>query len=403
MNNNTKLLLGLLRDYIQQVSSEETIRKHTGEIEWEQILKLAQVNNVLPFVYSQVKSFGGQFGIDLRHIVYLKNVVIYRSSDQMRMNMCLNEILNAFDSKQIEYYVLKGIILADLYPHPEYRYSSDIDIHIDESQLDGAMKAFESIGYRYERDYDSDKDYKFFTPDNHMVELHTQLFTQFYEKHKMVFDNINLKSENFATTQDILGREVRTLKPNEFLIYLFCHITKHFIASGINIRHLMDISIYINKHREELDFYYITNILEQLKIKNCVLSFIHICITYLGMNKVTGNIPMTDETIIEVLIYDIAEKRANNDPTKSFSENNYDKMYGKLRYYKYKKSSLLNVIFPKVSLLKKNYAYVNRHWIFIPIAWLHRLFHHLFGIFRSSEIEDTINRTNLLTQLDLLK
>ena len=407
---NNKLLSALLNDYIRQRSSDDTLRLHTENINWDNFFKLAQKNNVIPFIYNQLKPLSEQFGIDARYISYMKNLIIHKSSDQVRMNMRLNQIIDAFETKQIEYYVLKGAILAELYPHPEYRYSCDIDIHIDKSQLEKSMRAFESIGFKYEPDQDSVSDYKFRTPENYFIELHIQLFSEFYEKHKNIFDNIDIRSEKNVMYQNISGRKIRTLSQNEFLIYLLCHVTKHFIGSGINIRYLMDISIYINKYKDILDFKYIMSILERLKIAECVLNFFHICINYLGMDEIPVKIQTPDETLIDVLLYDIIEKHLNYDPNKSFSENNYDKMYGRLRYYGEKKSVVINMIFPNVKSIKSEFAYAKHNKFLLPIAWIHRLFRHFFSIVKGAgikgsvdKVKDNIDRIHLLEKLGLLR
>jgi len=410
MNDSTKLLLGLLRDYLQQVSSEETIRTHVGEINWERIFKTATYNNVLPFVYNQIRNLTGEFNIDPRYIVYLKNVVIRNSSEQIRMQSRLNEIVDVLEREHIDYYVLKGVILAELYPNPEYRYSCDIDIHIDESQLDKSMKALEITGCKYKTDHDSESDYKFTTPENHMVELHIKLFDEFDKKHKDTIDRVQFDKKENITQVQIQGRLINTLKPSEFLIYIICHLTVHFISTGITIRYLMDVSVYVNRYLNELDFDYIMEILDEFKLKSYTLNLLYVCKNYLGMNEIPIDIPQADGTIIEVLLYDIVEKHLNYDPTKSYAENNYDKMYGRLKYYGDKKNVIRNMIFPNMKSLKAQYAYAKHHRILLPIAWFQRLLRHFFGIIKGSgikgnvdKVKDSVDRVHLLEQLGLLE
>ena len=414
MSSTIKLFLALLRDYIDQVSSKDTIQNYVTEvsepIEWGALFKLATYNNVLPFVYDRINKFSTEFDIDNRYILYMKNWIIRNSSKQIRMHDRLNEIVDIFELKQIDYHILKGTILADLYPNPEYRYSCDIDIHIYESQLDEAMNAFENIGYTYNPEYNSESDYKFYTPENYMIELHVELFSKFYEKHKNIFGNINLKSPKYAVFQKISGRSIRTLAPNGFLIYLICHITKHFIGSGINIRYLMDLSIYINKYMDELDFKYIFDILKQLEIDTCVMSFLYICRDYLGMDEMPFTIPKFDETVIDILLYDIVEKHLYFDPTDSLSKYSYDKMYGRLLYYRNNKKIALKMIFPSAQAINKQFSYVKKHKFLLPIAWIHRLCKHFFNILRGksakgniTKVQESINRSHLLKELELLK
>lgn len=398
MNNESKVLLNLLRDYIKQAPSDETA---TEGIDWQLLIKTANFNNVLPFVYNQVK----KFNIDPKYIIYMKNIIIHNSCKQINMNIRLHEIINVFESENIDYYVLKGIILADLYPHPEYRHSCDIDIHIDESQLEKSMTAFKNIGYTYKLGHNSESDHKFYTPENYMIELHIQLFSEFYEKHKNIFDKINLRSQKYAVYHNISGIQIRTIACNEFFIYLICHIVKHFIGSGLDIRQLMDLSIYLNKYGDTLNFDYIFDIMQQIDIKECMLSFMYICRNFLGMKELPLDIPEFDEPVIDVLLYDIIEKKLNYDPTKSFSENNYDKMYGRVLYYGDQKNILLNMIFPNIKLLNSQYKYTKKYKFLLPVAWIHRLLKHFINIIRrkgNNKIKENIDRSHLLKALGLI-
>ena len=410
MNENTKLLLGLLRDYIEQVSSEGTIREHmngvSGAIGWEHIFKLAQMNNVLPFVYNQIRNLTDEFGIDPRYIIYLKNIVIRNSSEQIRMHSRLNEIVDAFEREHIDYYILKGIILADLYPNPEYRYSCDIDIHIHESQLDSAMETLKSMGYEQSEFTDSNYEYKFFLPDNLMVELHTQLFEAFYDKHINIIKNIHLDGKEKLTKYNVVGREIPTLKQNELFIYVLCHMVVHFISTGINIRYLMDICIYVNRYVNELDFVYIMQVMKQFDVTDFVMNIFQICNKYLGMIEIPIKQNGFDNNIVKELLIDVIEGMLNHDPTIKQTENNYDKLVATMLYYKNKRSTLKNMFFPSIKVLAKDYKYLTKYKFLLPFAWVYRILSYPFRIRKNKNllvnIKEGNERVRLLKKLDLL-
>ena len=409
MNNSTKLLLELLRDYIQQVSSEATMRKYietSGEdINWELLFKTAAYNNVLPFVYNQIYKHAERFSVDQRYISYLKNIVIHNSSVQIQMNMRLNEMIDVFDAEKIGYYILKGIVLADLYPNPEYRYSCDIDVHINEAQLNNVMEILKSIGYTQSEFAEGNYEYKFFSPDNFMVELHTQLFEAFYDKHIDVIKNINIDEKEKLTQRNISGREIMTLKQNEFLIYMLCHIVVHFISTGINIRHLMDVSIYVNRYINDLDFDYIMEVINRFDVADFVMNIFYICSSRLGMTETPFNLN-EGNNITEDLLTDITEGTLNYDPSKSQTENNYGNLVISMLYYKRNRKILSDIFFPGAKTLAKDYRYLEKYKFLLPFAWLCRIVSYPFRMRKNKNllinIKEGDDRRKLLKKLNLL-
>jgi hypothetical protein len=403
MNINTKLLLGLLRDYIQQVSSEGTIREHMNggseAIDWEGIFKTAAYNNVLPFVYNQLKSLVGQFGIDQRYIVYIKNVVIYRSSKQILADEYLAKLIDALQKANINFIILKGIILAELYPNPEYRYSSDADIHINPNDLEAVQKIMTGMRYEYKFSNTVRYDYSYLLNGVH-IEIHTRMFEDFYDKHGKVLREYELDSINHTKKHNILGKDILSLQPNEFLIHNICHMTKHFVDSGINLRHLMDITIYVNSYIEQLDMSYIMTFFKKMKMTQFVEHVFCVCNQYLGMIEIFGiEYNRLDEIVSDEFLSDFLEHTSEG-------HTDISKTSTFLAYYKDDKSIVKERIIPNQNMLSDKYKYAKKNKWLLPIAWVHRMFDHFGRLIKTSihikAIKGSKRRIDLLRKLGLL-
>ena len=399
MNDNTKLLLKLLRDYIQQVSSEETISSHIGDIDWEHIFKLAQMNNVLPFVYNQIRNLTSEFGIDPKHIVYMKNVIIYRSSKQIVADDYLVKIIDALQNANISFIILKGIILAELYPNPEYRYSADADIHIDTNDLEAVQKIMTDMGYEHKFSNTIRYDYSYLLNGVH-IEIHTRMFEDFYDKHGKVLREYELDSMSHTKKHNILGKEILSLQPNEFLIHNICHMTKHFVDSGINLRHLMDISIYVNSYIEQLDVGYIMTFFKKMKMTQFVEYTFCVCSQYLGMTEINAiERNRIDKLVLDEFLSDFLEHTSE-------SHTDISKTSTFLAYYNDDKSIVKGRLIPSRDILSAKYKYAKKHKWLLPIAWVHRMLDHFGRLIKTSvdikAVKGSRRRIDLLRKLGLL-
>ena len=50
------------------------------------------------------------------------------------------------------------------------------------------------------------------------------------------------------------GNRLYTLDPTNHYIFLFLHYLKHFMTTGAGIRHIMDLAVFGNKYKNEIDF-----------------------------------------------------------------------------------------------------------------------------------------------------
>lgn len=163
----------------------------------------------------------------------LKNAYKY-----IKRNEELNSITRALDNDGIPYIPLKGAVLKQLYPEPELRTSSDIDVLVREKDLDNAVKAVETT-----------TDFKFESRNYHDVQMRvpgTVLEMHFSIKENMAnIDKLLSRAWDFAKST---GSGARCAFTPEFQIFhVIAHMSYHMVHGGLGIRPFLDLWLLRNK------------------------------------------------------------------------------------------------------------------------------------------------------------
>ncbi|MGI9534593.1 MAG: nucleotidyltransferase domain-containing protein [Thermodesulfobacteriota bacterium] len=174
----------------------------------------------------------------------------------------LTELNKEFNSKEIEYILLKGLALgADLYGDLNLRQIGDLDLLVRKEDIDKAATLLLNRGYNYFFDLtdrqrkiyenssiylsDHDMHYSFFHPVKKVsVELHWSLMPEkysFYQKTKDVFDR--------KKTINIEGNEINSLSEEDLLLFLSLHGVKH---GWLRLFWLCDIARFL-KVKDKVD------------------------------------------------------------------------------------------------------------------------------------------------------
>ena len=163
----------------------------------------------------------------------LKNAYKY-----IKRNEELNSITRALDNDGIPYIPLKGAVIKQLYPEPELRTSSDIDVLVREKDLDNAVKAVETT-----------TDFKFESRNYHDVQMRvpgTVLEMHFSIKENMAnIDKLLSRAWDFAKST---GSGARCAFTPEFQIFhVIAHMSYHMVHGGLGIRPFLDLWLLRNK------------------------------------------------------------------------------------------------------------------------------------------------------------
>lgn len=344
---------------------------------WQSILQLSNIHKVLPLVYEALYKSEEFKNTDKDFQKYLKNTSMQIIYNQIQRSERFLQIYEEFNKKGLKILVFKGIILRQLYPIPDERISGDEDLLIKKEDLKKAEEILKSKDMDRILSKEEEEDvYHYFCKKTGLhLELHTRLFgnsSEIYKKMEKTFQGVFDNSEKVI----INNVTINTFSLDKHFLYVICHAMKHFVSSGIGIRQICDIVMYINKYFDKINWNYIWQEVSNFGYETLFVNFLQIGIDYLGLdekkityaknkNKYYINTKNLLEDIIDGGIYGASNQSRLNAANMSLDAFN--------NHTNSKINSNLAAIFPKADNLKKRYKYLENHPFLLPIAWISRI------------------------------
>lgn len=163
--------------------------------------------------------------------------------------------------ERIAHMPLKGIVVSDMYPSFGTREISDIDILIDPDAYEAVFNIMSKNGYDVVH-YNKTNHDVYQKPPLFTVEMHRTLFDRdYYKKKQAYFDaqNYQLNKDNPYLMQMTIAQTY---------IYLVTHMHMHYATTGIGLRSLLDIYLFLKDNKDKLDFEAIQNEMQEIGIAN---------------------------------------------------------------------------------------------------------------------------------------
>lgn len=270
----------------------------------------------------------------------------------MTQMMELREMERRFEERGIVNQPMKGAHMKFIYPSPEMREMSDIDVLIRKDCMKKAVVELQDMGYTLSQ---SIKHHDIYKKKPFMI----------IEAHRAMYDKTvdGRQAEYFSDMSRAVLREgyqfTYDFNIEDFYIYMIAHIAKHFYAMGCGIRNLLDIYIYLNKYGEQLDREYISSELKKLGIEKFAYHMEKLAILWMDGTECPEFYQQLFDYMLNSGIYGkdengvwnkfAEEKRKDCDVTKQ-----------QLRTWYY---------FPPISYMAEYYPWLEDHPVLLPIAW----------------------------------
>lgn len=202
-----------------------------GEIQTEEAVVLAEKHYLVPFLYEYLPK--EKLSKKIRDRLERKyHACIYADIEQRKAE---KEIREYFLKTETKLMPLKGIRLKKIYPRPEMRVMSDLDILYekkDEKKIKDGMK---KIGYKLQQKSVRSNHLVFTRGKWVTVEMHSDLFkrgNEFFPYYKDIWNRAEKKDNGYGMSAE------------EEYIYLLAHAYKHFQEKGTGIRTILDFFYY---------------------------------------------------------------------------------------------------------------------------------------------------------------
>lgn len=184
--------------------------------------------------------------------------------------------------RNIRFIVFKGQTVAVNYEYPEARRSGDVDFYVCRKDLENARTILQR---KVSFSDDFSEQHWDFVGDGIMYEMHFRTAVFSLKQNQEYWDDLveNMMFEGDGYYVDIHGEPIPTFEPTINAAYLFIHIYHHFLKEGIGLRQFCDWMMFLRKHKEEIDYVRLNNILEHLEYVKAYKAFGTILVKYLGL------------------------------------------------------------------------------------------------------------------------
>ncbi len=258
-------------------------------------------------------------------------------------------------SANIDYLFLKGSAINHIYPKPEMRVMSDMDLLIRCEQYPEIKQILSGTGYTEQEQ--SNHEYIWKTPGGLVLEFHKMLIPSYNEDYHSYFGNgwdKALRSEDGSYYYS----------PEDNFIYLFTHFAKHYRDGGVGIKHLLDLWLF-RKHYPDLDLVYVEKEFGKLLLLpfyNNIQKVLDVWFCNKEPDSITN---LITNTIIKSGAYGTQNSRVSATVLKTSRNVAKNNIKTKL---------LLQKLFPSSEVLCVKYKYLIKHKYLLPFAWISRFF-----------------------------
>ena len=352
MNDTLKLVL----ETTKQALSLQTIS--LNEIDEKTFLSMLKNSGlsgvVLPYI--DLNNRSPRFNQLAKSMIY---EYITRDEKQKDLIQRTNRILN---DHKIDHIYLKGARLKKMYPNSYMRGMGDIDILVKEEDMERVNSVFKSNAILLNTPslaHDLYRDINGF-----IIEVHPRIHNDFNGKY----------GDFFKTPWDhsfLIDVHEFQLKPTFELIYLLYHLAKHLESSGIGLRSILDIGIFIQHHEKSIEQHDLLQQLTNAKMLKFYSTIIFMTEHLFGIktHMKTNNFFMSDVLIDQFTDYLVSSGIHGQGE-------NFNTMVPRISNSKNRERSrfgiLLRIAFPKYKHLAVMYPSLKRCFLLYPYFCLVR-------------------------------
>lgn len=297
------------------------------------------------------------------------------SQGQMRAIAALCEV---FEEHQIDYLLMKGILLKQIYPKHELRRMHDADILIRDEQYPKIKKIVTALGYAEQEDT-SDHTYTWQNEDLYM-ELHKRPIP------KETKDLYGYFGDGWSQAYCVQGHRYAWPLEDEY-IYVFTHYAKHYRLSGIGLRQVIDLWV-MHRTYPNMDYAKIESELEKLHLLDFYRNTVRTIRSWFEDGP--------EDEITQLLGQYI------------FDSGSWGSLKAKVlsRGVRYRSSdhsakgrNAFRLVFPTLAFMEGQYPILDKHAWLLPICWVARWFAIL--LFRRQNISSRIQEMTIMDEQNL--
>lgn len=333
-------------------------------IELEELLKIANESQMQYIILAALI----KLDIPEEVVARIKPYLIKSTMKTLAQVQAAKELQEAFERAGIRNQVLKGSVLKFIYPRPEMREMSDVDIMVYESDFTEAENIMQRKGFEKVQ---AIKHHVIFRKSPFLIcEMHWSLYEQTVDREQYLYYKNQFRAalkEGYKYTYEF--------SKEDFYVYMISHMAKHFYENGCGIRNLVDIYVYLDKYQDEMNREIIDKELKKCGLLDFEYHVVKLANIWLKKEECSEFYSQLFDYMLNCGIYGKSENgvwaqiaKQNKSSQKSIGNKKY-------KYY-----------FPALEYMKEYYPWLEKNSWLLPVAWVCRGIH---GISNKESLERT--------------
>lgn len=345
--------MSILTDYLAELVRAQLEGKKAKalpeELKFEEIVELSHKNHM---DYLLMGALLNTEGLEEKKSKILRAYVMQSIIKTTTQVMELKKIIRRFEEKEIVNQPMKGAKMKFIYPRPEMREMSDIDILIRQDCMEKAEDELKEMGYTLHQ-----------AIKHHDIYVKAPLMV--VEAHRAMYDKTvdNNQYDYFSDFSKTVLQDgcsyTYDFKTEDFYIYMMAHMAKHFYVKGCGIRNLVDIYVYLQAKENEMDREYIDIELKKLGLDVFTDHMESIAMDWLNHKPLSKFQQQVFDYMLDSGIYGKDENGIWN----KFSEEKQKKKDVSVKQLK------KWYFFPPLSYMTEYYPWLERIPVLLPVAW----------------------------------
>lgn len=345
--------LSILNSYINN-----KIFFKTTKINWESIYHLASIHSVQGIIAAVANNTKLCIpdAIKAKFQKDLYSTLMYSVKQEKEAE----SLLNILNKACIPHIMTKGYVVKNYYPDKELRTMGDIDILVSEESFEKAKELLKENDYTI--------------TDTYFNEVSFDKNNVHFEIHKSLLDEDLGNSYDYGKYFEQLCKKAVKVKDHTYelstddhLIYLMAHIGKHFYNEGCGIRMIMDIAVYVNRFNDKLNWDYLWDEFEKIRLKKFAENIFFICNKWFNTEIYVPNMSADLYKEIESYILEAG--------TFGFYERNSGVKLLRKSYGSGKQGNVMAWFFPSDNDMRElSEWYKDKPMFLLPAAWIKRWF-----------------------------
>lgn len=327
------------------------------ETTWEEIRDFAQKHSILNLVSYACENLDSP--PPPAELAYLREFRKEKMVVEAQQQIETEDAMNLLEKNGIPHMALKGFIVKNMYPSPDMRVMSDVDILVSKEKIDDAEQLLMNDGFNKIGEGELHKN---LVRGNVQLELHENLVNARYKKLYAYF------KDGFSRAVLSDGCRFRyELSDEDTYLFLLTHLAKHYIYKGTGIRSVLDVFVY-RRFCKDMDDDYIKAETEKLGIGTFAEK-----IEKLAFNWFSGSFDGEFDSIASYVIMSGTFGKKESIAVNSLVSRNYNEIgRGKSR-------RIREIVFPKPEIMAIRYPVLKKFPVLLPVFYIVRFFDTLFA------------------------